>query len=109
MFPRSRRITTSLFAEILAKGKSFHSPHFTFRFITGQQGASRFSVAVTKKVAKKAVLRNSFRRRTREALRKHLSLLPLGIHGVIFVKESIAKVPFQDLIKELELLVKKAL
>ncbi len=107
MLPRSRRVTTPLFGEVLSKGKSFYSPHFTFRFIKGQAGLSRFSVAVSKKVAKRAVLRNRFKRRTREALKKYLSSLPVGIYGVFFVKESIEEVSFQDLITEVGGLFKK--
>ncbi len=107
MLPRKRRITTALFDTVLEKGFTFYSPHFSLRLLKVPGEESRFSVAVSKKVAKKAVVRNLFRRRTRSAIEKLLPTLASGYHGIFFVKTSIDTVLFKDLFIEVETLLKK--
>ncbi len=88
MLPSSKRLTTSLFKETIAKGRIFHSSLFTIR-VMKSEGLSRFSVAVPKKVAKTAVERNKLRRRTYSVLRNLHSRIKVGFHGVFITKPSI--------------------
>ena len=102
MLPRSQRISTQLFKEIIQKGVAFHATFFVARIQkTGK--ASNFGVSVPKKVAKTAVLRNKIRRRVYSAIR-NISKKGLNSHqNVIFVvKLGIEKLNQIELQQEIE-------
>ena len=97
MLPSSKRLTIPLFKNVIDKGKIFHSPIFIARLVK-VDGTSRFSLAVPKKIAKKAVDRNRIRRRVYSALQSLHSRLPSGIHGVFIIKSAILKSSFSDIV-----------
>lgn len=90
MLPSTKRLTTPLFKEVMDKGKLFHGALSSAKFLK-TTGASRFSVAVSKKVAKNATDRNKVRRRIYNVLRKIYINVPTGIHGVFMAKNTILK------------------
>jgi ribonuclease P protein component len=61
MLPKSKRLSTKAFTEIIEKGQSFHGPFLIVR-VTASDTQSSFAVSVPKKVAKLAVDRNKLRR-----------------------------------------------
>ncbi|MEK7642326.1 MAG: ribonuclease P protein component [Patescibacteria group bacterium] len=61
MLPKQRRIPRDLFG-LLKKAKTFSNSIFFAKLAKYDGKQSRFSVSVSKKVAKKAVLRNKMRR-----------------------------------------------
>ncbi len=68
MLSRHNRVSTALCTAILKGGRSISSVHFSLRYLKGEKGAKsgeypRFSVVVSKKVAKLAVRRNALRRK----------------------------------------------
>lgn len=101
MLPRSLRINTSLFKEIMEKGRFSNGKFFLFRFVK-KEGKTRFSVAVSKKVAKNAVDRNKIRRRVYSLLRKFVDTTKSDYKIVISVKSGIDKADNELLYKELE-------
>jgi ribonuclease P protein component len=101
MLPSSKRLTVPLFKEVMDKGKLFHSPYFSVKFLK-MPGISRFSVAISKKVAKNAVDRNKLRRRIYSALRSLDAQIPTGFHGVFMAKAPVIKSTLPTLIKEAE-------
>lgn len=101
MLPSSKRLTIPLFKQVMDKGKLFHSMLWSAK-IAKTAGESRFSVAVSKKVAKSAVDRNKIRRRTYSALRSLYPRISPGFHGVVMVKAPIAKSTLAAISKELE-------
>jgi ribonuclease P protein component len=66
--------------------------------------ASRFGVAVTKRVAKLAVVRNAIKRAAREAFRKH----PVKFSGIDLVLV-VNRIPGRDFAEELAVLLQSAL
>jgi ribonuclease P protein component len=66
--------------------------------------ASRFGVAVTKRVAKLAVVRNAIKRAAREAFRKH----PVKLSGIDLVLV-VNRLPGRDFAEELAVLLRSAL
>lgn len=62
MLPRSQRISKELFKDIIQKGDIFHSSFFIVKCLKSHD-KSRFSISVSKKIAKTAVQRNYIRRR----------------------------------------------
>lgn len=89
MLPSSRRLSIPLFKSVVDKGKLFHSPFFSAKMMRAE-GPSRFSVVVSKKVAKNATDRNKIRRRMYSALIPFCKNVS-GVHGVIMLKKEVIK------------------
>lgn len=110
MLPSSRRLTTAMFDRVLRDGSSVYGASGTSLFIrilkTGE-GKSRFSVVVSKKIAKTAVERNYTRRRTYDALSKILPKIQDGYHGVFFAKVGIQKLTQAQVAAEIDNLLAK--
>ena len=83
------------------EGKVFHSTLFVFKAIK-TSGISRFSVIVSKKVAKTAVERNKIRRRLYSLLNSGYSEISRGVHGIFIVKNDIKKVSVEELATTLD-------
>lgn len=101
MLSKRERISKSQFAEILKSRQFTNSPHFTLRSVPGG-GAAKFAVSVSKKVSKKAVIRNRVRRRAYSALPEASP----GLH-LLIAKPGSEHVKGEALRDELALLFKK--
>ncbi len=101
MLASSQRLTIPLFKNVMDKGRSMHSSLFIFR-LAKIGGNSRFSVSVSKKVAKKAVDRNKIRRRAYSVLNSLYSRIQNGFHGVLIAKNTASKAPFQEISADIE-------
>jgi ribonuclease P protein component len=99
MLPKSKRLTTEAFKEIIEKGRSFHSPFLITR-ISLSEGSTKFAVSVPKKVSKLAVNRNKIHRRVYSILR-HLPIIS-GFRVVIIMKIGSQNLSFVDLSSEIE-------
>ncbi len=85
MLKRAERLTRHDFGRV-AMGRTTHTPLFTVRLlpIYGAAVASKkFSVVVSKKVAKTAVARNALRRKVYAAINE---CGPLSVHGILYMK-----------------------
>jgi ribonuclease P protein component len=102
MLPSSKRLTIPLFKGVMDKGRIFHSPFFSAKMLK-TEGMSRFSVAVSKKVAKNAIDRNKIRRRIYSTIRPLYPRIIPGIHGVIMPKSTVLKGTFAEKAQELEI------
>ena len=69
MLPKSQRLSRG-FSVIFQKGAKISTPFFVLRAVAAWDNAPRFAVTVSKKVSKKAVVRNRIRRRLFAAARK---------------------------------------
>jgi ribonuclease P protein component len=66
MLPKQKRISRKLFTSLLdqsEKPKYANSLHFTLRAVSSPTNKAHVAVSVSKKVSKKAVVRNKIRRR----------------------------------------------
>ncbi|MDB5194237.1 MAG: Ribonuclease protein component [Parcubacteria group bacterium] len=75
MLKKSERLTRALFEYLRGPGRYFHSAHFSLRTADSTTGL-RIGVSVSKKVAKRANIRNRIRRRAYEAVRGLIPELP---------------------------------
>jgi ribonuclease P protein component len=106
MLPKKIRLTTSLFDQVFKTGKVQHSKNFWMRsFLLPAGLPSRFAVAVSKKVAKTAVLRNKIKRIVYRAIETFggdiLSNQPS--HMIIFgVKNDVSKASFVEITQEIK-------
>lgn len=109
MLPRQYRLTTdSDFKQIFSKGRSINGNLFTF-FIeqTNKNTASQFGIIVSNKVSKKAVDRNSIKRKVRDFLQKNIIPTDLGYKCVIVAKKSSLKQNKENIWKDLESIFSK--
>jgi ribonuclease P protein component len=113
MLPAGKRLSVSLFTDVLTHGKVVHSPLFTARILkTAAPGSSstRFSAVISKKIAKTAVLRNAFRRRIYSALGRMEEPVSKGFHIILTAKPPILKATYKDISSDLHnLFVKNGL
>src|SRR5581483_6403257 len=81
----------SLFPSILEKSTLRSTEYFTLRFMKKMAQPSRFSVVVSKKVAKTAVGRNKYKRKINTALRELVDKKSpkMAVYGLIFAKKGI--------------------
>jgi ribonuclease P protein component len=108
MLPRSRRVSTNLFGNIIKKGATYHTAHFYLKAVhSGAATPSRFSIVVPKKIEKTAVKRNLIKRKSSAVLRKILSNIPQGYTGVFFAKKDSAVLSPQEYERELRILSSK--
>ncbi|MEX2014268.1 MAG: ribonuclease P protein component [Parcubacteria group bacterium] len=104
MLPKKSRIPRKLFKPLLGSRQFFNSEHFSLR--TAESGNARLSVSVSKKVSKKAVVRNRVRRRVYSAARELMPSLPSKLFllaaksGALKIKGESLKLELADLLKK---------
>ncbi len=111
MLPRSKRLSVTLFTNVIANGKMVHSTLFTARILktaNPKELGARFSVAVSKKIAKTAVERNNLRRRAYSSLRGIESRVPKGFHIVLLAKQPLLRAKLPAITQDLENLFVKS-
>jgi ribonuclease P protein component len=90
VFPRSQRITSLEFDDILKRGKTSVSPLFSLCYLPANK--SYFAVVASKKVSKKAVVRNRNKRHTRSILRKIEQELSRSGYFILFIKRDLSTI-----------------
>ena len=95
MLAKIHRLSKTKDVQATLRGQSYFSPRFVIKFRRPRVSSDlnvRGTVIVSTKVAKRANVRNSIKRRFREAFRRHLSQLRPGDYAII-VKPAILSVP----------------
>lgn len=105
MFPKNQRITSREFLEIMKRGKNYHFPLFSLCQVSVYE-KSCFAVVASKKVSKKAVIRNRNKRRVREAFKKLLKK-PFSGALIVFIKKDLSSLSYSSLIEELKVVISK--
>jgi ribonuclease P protein component len=98
MLKRANRLAKS--KDILtafAKGRTFFNPFFSIRFLP-KAGEKQFTVVISTKVHKRAVVRNRIKRLVREYIRKNLDKFRAGSY-VIAAKPKIMQLPENEIVK----------
>ena len=85
MLPRSNRLSTEQFNQVMKLGRAHHSSLFLVR-TSSIKGHSRVSVTVPTKIAKLAVQRNKFRKKMYEAVRLFFAQIIQDQHIVVIAK-----------------------
>jgi ribonuclease P protein component len=109
MLSRNRRVTTAMFSEVGAQGTPFYGEYFIARvLVKAALPESRFSVVVSKKVAKTAVVRNRNKRKVRALVAKLYPSLEKKAAVLVFVKKDISRIASNVLSADLGGVLKKA-
>ncbi|MDH5596605.1 MAG: ribonuclease P protein component [Candidatus Peregrinibacteria bacterium] len=88
MLSKKNRIQNQRLIQKLGRqGTSFMTTHFIFKFLPSDLPDSKFAIAISKKIAPKAVSRNKLRRQITESLRHNLPSIPSPVVALIIQKK----------------------
>lgn len=101
MLPKTQRLQKRLFSESFSHSKIHSSDILTLRYKAFSGLASKVSVVVSKKVAQKAVDRNSLKRKLYEITQKVLKNTKKPYVLMVFPKKGATTTSFNELEKDL--------
>lgn len=104
MLPKKERLSVRDIAS-LEKGRSIFGTYLSIRFSPAP--LKKFSVSVSKKVAKRAVDRNRIRRRVYAALQSVKENIKKSVFVMIMPKKECRTIPMADIKNELTSVLKK--
>ncbi len=109
MLPARNRLKKKKdFERIFKEGQGFKQGFLYLKIKKNNLKSSRFGFIVSKKFAKKAVIRNKTKRRLRELIKIKLPEIKKGIDGIIIVIPGLKTTDFQQLEEIINKLFKKA-
>jgi ribonuclease P protein component len=90
-----------------------YSPHLTLIALSGEKNLvsthpTTFGISISKKVSKKAVVRNRIKRQIKGVIRSNFKAIAPGWKIVIVVKPKAIECKYEHFLRELEELFKKA-
>lgn len=103
MLPKSYRLPHSV---RLTRAHSLHSDFFTVRSVANELDSSRFGVVISKKVDKRAVVRNRMRRLIHQAVLTHLLPVASSQDTLFIVQKPFTELS-EQLLEEVAALLKK--
>lgn len=111
MLPKATRISTKAFKSLEKGGTSYHAPLLTLRVSKKddcKEDISLFSFVVSKKVSKKAPMRNTLKRRGRAIVQGVYKDIKTCFICVFYYKKDSDKATYPELKKQILFLLKKA-
>ena len=112
MLPRENRLTEDYdFRKLQRYGRTFRTPYFNFVVNVNKfpEKPSRFAFVVSKRLDKRATVRNRLRRRLCEALQGNLSSLRPGFDGAFYPRALMINKPYEEIVNCLNQLLPKTL
>lgn len=109
MLPKINRLSSdSDFKRVFSSGRMLENQFFRIKFLKNQKNVNRFGFIVSNKISKKAVLRNTIKRRLRSICRSLTEKSKDSFDIVIWPKTNSIKLKYlffsnnlQDLLKKL--------
>ncbi len=102
----NRLLRTRDFSIVFKKGRSAHSQFFLCKCLKQSEKTNRYGFVVSTKVSKKAVVRNTIKRKMREAVRTMPAFFNKGYDCVFIVKSGIENIHYgalqESIIRALE-------
>lgn len=110
LFRENRLKNKKDFEKIFKQGKGFRQDFLFLKITENNLGKARFGFIVSKKVSKKAVVRNRIKRQLREIIRNKLKQeqVKKGIDGVVVALQGIDEKEFEEMEKAIDTLFNKA-
>ncbi|MGK7933519.1 MAG: ribonuclease P protein component [Microcystaceae cyanobacterium] len=114
--PKANRLKNHrTFRQVYQQGKVYKSSHLVLRTLYGGLKspesaplASRFGITISRKVSKKAVIRNRLKRQIRSAIRTLLPQILPGWQVVIIVRRYAIECKYEHFLRELKQLLIEA-
>jgi len=102
MLKKKKRVTKELFQTVIKSGSTLSGHFFIFRFL--KQKSPQYAFVVSKKIAKRAVVRNKLRRQGYNALKS----FPLKDYaGIFFFKKQTESTTFNEIKDDIESILNK--
>jgi ribonuclease P protein component len=102
--PKKNRLSGAEIRRIRSP-RRVHGALFSLSVAPGELREARFACVVSKKVAAKAVVRNSIKRRCRDILSREMRELPAGSY-ILYAKKGAVTARYQDLSEDMSKLFK---
>jgi len=100
--------STPRIEHILKKGRYVKSRLFRLKYLRSRLSHSRFSLVISKRIGRKAVERNTVRRRVYEAIRRNWNHLPKTCYDVVvLLSQRITQVSYKDIEKDFVTILRK--
>jgi ribonuclease P protein component len=96
----NRLVGETAFREVMSKGRCWESPELKVYILEGKEGPARLAIII-RKIFGGAVKRNRFKRRVREALRRH-PVFADGIRVIAVAKKGALDLTYADIIDQLD-------
>jgi len=108
MLPTKNRLKKKKdFEKILKEGRSVKWDGLALKYYSNSFKESRFGIIVSKRVSKRAVVRNKIKRRIREILRRELKKIKKGQDIILFVFPELKNKEFLEIQEMVIKLLKK--
>lgn len=108
MLPKENRLKREKdFERVFKKGKRFKGRFLFLRVLKSDLSESRFGFIVSKKISKKAVVRNKIKRRLREIIRSKLLDVKGGFDILIISLSGIENKEFKEVEEEVDEILKR--
>lgn len=96
------------FEKLFKEGKSFKNSFLILKIAQNNLKENRFGFIISKKVSKKAFLRNKIKRRLKDIMRQNTKDIKKGINAVLIVIPGLEEKNFLETKEILNTLLKKA-
>lgn len=97
------------FSKLFSKGKSFNGRGIGLKSVRNTGAAPRIGFVVSTKVAKRAVIRNTIKRRMREAAKPFLSQIdPQGVDIAFIARSEAVKMSYVEIRDSMKALFEKS-
>lgn len=108
MLPKENRLKKKKdFERLFKKGKSFREDFLVLRVNRNNLNKNRFGFIVSKKISKKAVVRNKIKRQLREIVRKEINNYQKGFDVAVITLPGIELKNFKEINQVLENILKR--
>lgn len=109
MLPKANRLKKKKdFEMVFKEGRGFKEDFLFLKVAKNNLKSSRFGFVVSKKISKKATVRNKIKRRLGELVRIKLPQIKKGIDGAIIIMPGLEKNDFWELEEIINKLFRKA-
>ena len=95
------------FEKLFKEGKSFKEKFLVLKINKNNLSNNRFGFIVSKKISKKAVVRNKIKRQLREIIRKEIKNYQKGFDVAVIALPDIVLKDFKEITQALESVLKK--
>lgn len=85
----------------LSSSKNISTPQFILKIAKNDQNLNRFAFIVSKKIDKRAVVRNSLKRKLRSCIEEVFDNIQKGYDFVFYPKQSAIKAERSEILKEI--------
>lgn len=104
MLPKSERLDTKRFNEIIASGKNISAGSFYFKALKSDK--LRFAVVISKKVAKSAIKRHFIKRRVFNSIMKNKDQFPVSDY-IVFANKDVLEMSKEQIEENIKNMAKK--